>query len=82
MSDDREACEYCGKARPIMVVMERGRGEPWQLCSTCYLEGIRPMSFGTEKVEREVVAVIPMAPISAPAPVAASTTKTKRKKSA
>jgi len=84
MSDDcDDACERCGKTRPIMVVMERGRGGPWRLCSTCYLEGIRPMDYGTQKVEREVVAVIPSsAPARTPAAVATKTTKTKRKKSA
>lgn len=35
-----------------MVAMKPGKdGQPWELCSGCYLDGIRPMDHGIEKRE-------------------------------
>lgn len=53
-------CEQCGRQRPVMVVMEPGNdGKPWELCSSCYLDGLRPMDWGVKKPAPPVVEVSP-----------------------
>lgn len=47
MTQQLPPCAQCGERKPIMVVMERAAdGSPWQLCSTCWLEGATPYKLG------------------------------------
>lgn len=63
-------CEHCGRPKPVMLTVDPPRGSespPLRLCSTCYLEGIRPMDY----VEPERPAQTEQtAPATAPEPAA------------
>jgi hypothetical protein len=63
-----DPCLLCGKLRPIMVVMAPGPGGgAWQLCSGCYLDGVRPMNqVGDTPPPAKQYAITPPATVSAP----------------
>ena len=45
------ACDHCQESKPVMVPMAPGKdGVPWELCSSCWIEGRQPMKLGRFKV--------------------------------
>lgn len=71
-------CEHCGKPKPVMLTVDPPRGseaKPLRLCSTCYLEGIRPMDHVEPKQAPEAHA----APVQPPVEIDPATGKKAKK---
>ena len=50
------ACEQCGKTKPVMLAMTPGEdGKAWEVCSGCYLQGLRPMDWDTKQAKQTPV---------------------------